>query len=272
MPLAQHLPLAGLVLALAALLTGCSQKPPPAPPVPAGPPPATVVTNLQIELPKRRAALRELLKTEPGAQQVLRFARGGLLPPDLRLAAGLEMTHLGWPEVAMDAAQVLQPPFGVDNRPLPRFTELVARRGDPAKGTQVFRRPAVNCIGCHLVRGEGVRLGSDLSDIALRMDRESLWENILDPSAVVTKGYETWQIILNNEDEYVGVLVVETATDLSLRDAKNNLTVIKKSDLKIRRQLQVSIMPTGLQQGMTVEDMADLIEYLLTLKTPPPGQ
>lgn len=260
----------GLVfLTLAALgLAGCKPAPPPAPPPP---PPASleVVTNLQFTLPQRKQALRSLVQTPAGARQVVECAKADRLPVDLRLMAALELAHLPWPEVTAQAAEVLIAPTGQDGRPVPRLADLMARRGDPAKGAQVFRRPEVNCIGCHLVNGEGVLLGSDLSDIATRMDRESLFENILDPSAVVTKGYESWQVILQNEDEYVGVLAGETETELALRDAKNNLIQLKKAEIKVRRQLTVSLMPNGLQQSLTTQDLVDLVAYLGTLNQSP---
>jgi putative heme-binding domain-containing protein len=252
-------------------LAGCSppskvESPPPSPLA------AQVVTNRVVELPRRRAAVFELAKTEAGARALIKDAQDGLLAADLRVAAGLELSHLPWPDLAIQGTQLLMPPCGVDNRPLPRLPELAARRGNAANGEKVFRRPEVNCIGCHVVNGQGVVLASDLSDIGLKMDREGLWENILDPSAVVTPGFETWQVVMKNEDEYVGVLVKESAEELGMRDAKNNLIQLKVADIKHRRMLTVSLMPSNLYQTMTLEELADVVEYLAGLRKSAAGK
>jgi putative heme-binding domain-containing protein len=227
-----------------------------------------VITNKALALPPRRQALRELIKTREGIQRVLAWAQAESLPADLRLTAAMEICYAPWPDLREQGAEILPPPLGQDGQPLPPLAELAARRGNAAKGEKIFNAPEVNCIGCHVVHGQGVVLGPDLSEIAGKLDREGLLENLLDPNATITEKYEAWQVILNNEDEVYGVLAGETADELAFRDAKNNLLRVKKSAIKKRQQLTISIMPLGLQQTMSAAELADLVEYLASLKKP----
>jgi putative heme-binding domain-containing protein len=118
------------------------------------------------------------------------------------------------------------------------------------------------------LNGEGVALGSDLSDIGLRLDAVSLLESLLDPSAIITPGYETWLVVDDEENEHVGVLSRETEESVRLRDAKNNEMVIPKTRIRQRRQVPVSLMPAGLQQSLTRQDLVDLWWFLQGCRQP----
>jgi len=130
----------------------------------------------------------------------------------------------------------------------------------------VFTRPEVNCIGCHRVNDKGVDFGPALSEIGAKLGKDALYEAILDPSAGIAFGYEAWQIELKSGDEAYGLIVSETADELIMKDVKAIPTRIKKSEIVKRQQLKTSIMPAGLQQTMSTQDLVDLVEYLSSLK------
>ncbi|MCX8157197.1 MAG: hypothetical protein N3J91_12255 [Verrucomicrobiae bacterium] len=268
--------LGGWLLCLLGLFwTSCSKAPPPSPP----PNPAkeivsgillrTMVTNVQESLANRRLAVAGLASNRVGSQELLRWLGEGALSNDLRPMLTLELAHVPWPEVRSQAWEVLPPYLDKNQKLLPPLQEFFKLRGDPNRGAALFRHPDLNCIGCHRLQGEGVAVGSDLSDIGLRMDAESLLESLLDPSAVITPGYETWLVVDDEENEYVGVLARETTAAVILRDAKNNELVIPKPRIKQRRQVPVSIMPAGLQQSMTLQDLVDLWLFLRGCRQPP---
>ncbi len=143
-------------------------------------------------------------------------------------------------------------------------------KGDPAKGAEVYRRESVGCIKCHQVNGAGVDFGPNLSEIGTKLGREALYESILDPSSGISFGYEAWQIELKNGDEAYGLIVSDTADELAVKTPGGIVTRYKKSDIAKREQQKLSIMPAGLQQTMSTQDLVDLVDYLSSLKKAAP--
>ena len=267
----------GTLCWLVAIWGGCSRAPQQAPQPPADPAeqrgpslfPAHVVTNAQEALVRRRQAVALLAGGREGAEQLLGWYKDGLLSNDLRPMLTLELAQVPWAEVRSQAWEVLPPYLDKNQQLLPRLQALVAFHGNPERGAVLFRHPDLNCIGCHRLKGEGVAVGSDLSDIGLRLGAEDLWESLLDPSAIITPGLETWLVVDEEENEHVGVLVRETEAAVILRDAKNNEINLPKTRIRQRRQVPVSLMPAGLQQGLTLQDLVDLWSFLRSCRQPP---
>lgn len=228
---------------------------------------AAGLTNRTTAIEARRSQLENLLKTEAGANAVLQLAEADTLPVDLRLPATMSLNTVSWPAVREKAAQWLPMPLTQNSVPLPQISELVKLTANAANGAAVFAKPDINCINCHLVQGKGVEIGPDLSGVGDRLKKEEMFENILEPNAVITQGYEAWQATLNDDDEAVGLLIKETPTEVTLKDLKGKVTTYKRADLKKFQRLNVSIMPLGLQQGMTPQDLVDVVGYLSTLHT-----
>jgi putative heme-binding domain-containing protein len=216
----------------------------------------------------QRAAVRALVQTEEGASALLRMAERDRLPESLRLLAGSELASARWPAIKSAAAKVLPLPAGQNAEPLPPIAELASRRGEPARGAEVYRRESTACIHCHQVRGEGREVGPALSEIGSKLPKEALFEAILDPSAGISFGFEAWQIELKSGDEAYGIKSNETAAEIAIKDVNGIVTRYLKSEVVRMQQSKTSIMPAGLQQAMTTQELVDLVEYLASLKKP----
>ena len=227
---------------------------------------AAALTNRTTVLEVRKQKLQTLLQSPEGANAVLQLAEADVLPFDLRLQATMALNAANWPAIKERAATLLPMPLSQNSVPLPPLAELVKLPGNPANGAAIFAKPDVNCINCHLVQGKGVEIGPDLSDVGNRLKKDELFENILEPNAIITKDYEAWQVILNDDDEACGLMVAETKEGVTLKDLKGKITVYKRSDIRKTQRLNVSIMPLGLQQAMTAQELADVVAYLSTLK------
>jgi putative heme-binding domain-containing protein len=225
-----------------------------------------LVTDTRRDVALRKQSVRSLAQVPEGAAQLLKLVREEKLPADVRFTAGMELNAVRWPELKAEAAQLLPPPQGRNTIPLPPVPELLKMSGDARRGAQVFTRPEVGCINCHRVNDRGVDLGPALSEIGAKLGKDGLYEAILDPSAGIAFGYEAWQIDLKSGDEAYGLIVSEAADELVLKDAKAIATHIKKSDIAQRRQMKLSLMPAGLQQTMSTQDLVDLVEYLSLLR------
>lgn len=217
----------------------------------------------------RRQAMRSLAKTFEGATAILALAEAGKLPEDVKFTAGNELSRVRWPEIKQQAAQFLPLPAGQNSQPLPPVAELVKMKGDPATGARAFNSLTVGCANCHRINGQGTDFGPDLSEIGTKLGKDALYESILDPSAGISFGYEAFQLQLKSGDEAYGLIASETADEIAIKAVGGIVTSYKKTDVVKKDQMKLSIMPAGLQQTMSTQDMVDLVEYLSSLKKRP---
>ncbi len=131
-------------------------------------------------------------------------------------------------------------------------------QGDLTRGATVFRKL---CVNCHRLKGEGNIVGPDLTATTDRPG-ETLLRDILDPNHDLPPGYENMLLEMNDGRLVSGVIVFETPTSVTLRRAEGvEETVLRKNIIKIRSS-RVSLMPTDLESGLDLQQMADLIAFL----------
>jgi len=142
--------------------------------------------------------------------------------------------------------------------------------GDAARGREIFHNEnGVACIKCHIVGDRGGRVGPDLSGVGAQFGRAVLIESVLQPSKVVREGYNQVLIETKDDESIAGLFKGETGDEVTLLDANNQLRRIQKSKITSRQNSQLSIMPEGLQAALTLQEFADLIAYLESLKGQP---
>jgi putative heme-binding domain-containing protein len=225
-----------------------------------------LVTDVPRDVALRKQAVRSLAQVQAGATALLKLAEENTLPADLKLTVSAALNAVRWEHLKAEAAKLLPLPQGREAQPLPPVSELVKLKGDPLNGAVVFRNENAACHKCHQVNGEGIDFGPDLSEIGTKLGKDALYESILNPSAGISFGFEGWLLTLKNEDEAYGLLVSETAAEVALKTVTGVVTRYQKSDVTSRVKQKLSIMPEGLQQGMTRQEFVDLVEYLASLK------
>jgi putative heme-binding domain-containing protein len=225
-----------------------------------------LVTNATREVSLGKQAVRALAQTSEGAHSLLALAKAETLADELRFTASSELSRARWPEIKTEAAKLLPLPQGRDAQPLPPLAELLTKKGDAANGAKVFSSPTAGCAQCHQVHNQGGEVGPNLSEIGSKLGKDALYEAILDPSAGISFGYEAWQIQLKSGDDAFGLIASETAEELAVKDSKGIITRYKKTDVVQRQPSKLSIMPAGLQQVMSLQELVDLVEYLASLK------
>jgi putative heme-binding domain-containing protein len=142
---------------------------------------------------------------------------------------------------------------------------LAQTKGDPFRGEAVFRRPELGCFQCHALGGVGGSVGPDLSGIGTSAPMEYLLESIVLPAKTVREGFTTATIFTVNNQLLTGVLVRETPKELVLREpTRPNEIVIKADDIEEKR-IGGSLMPDGLDQSLSDDDLADLVRFLSEL-------
>jgi putative heme-binding domain-containing protein len=197
----------------------------------------------------RDEALRALLNTKLDAGQ----------------RAALEEVGQRRPEVAALVARVLGKPFAKDRPPaadLDAWSKRLDGSADAAAGRRVFFHPKLaGCFRCHRVEGRGQDIGPDLSTVG-RNERRQVLESVLQPSALVAPDYQVWQIETADGKVRTGMLVNTQLDDYTYLDAKGELFKLSTRDVVESRPLPKSIMPDGLADLLTDQELRDLLAYL----------
>ncbi len=213
----------------------------------------------------RRQAVRALARSRSGARALIGLARQNKLQGDLKAVAGSVLSTAPFRGIKNEAAQLFPLPPAKGNRPLPSMSELVRMRGDPVRGQKVFTTVGT-CANCHMVNGTGKDVGPGLSEIGKKLSREAMLEAVLFPSAAIDHNYETYVIELKNGGVQQGLKVSETAEGLTLKDAQAIVRTFRRAEIESVAKSPISLMPADLAKEMTAQDIADVVEYLLTLR------
>src|SRR5262249_44353316 len=107
--------------------------------------------------------------------------------------------------------------------------------------------------------------GPHLVDIGKRYSAAELIESILRPSAKIAQGFETYQFEMANGKVYVGFVVSESARSVLIREVTGEQRELKRAELEARVVQKQSMMPEGLVNNLTPEELASLIAYLQSL-------
>jgi len=138
------------------------------------------------------------------------------------------------------------------------FQPALALEGNRSQGAALFAR---SCLLCHTIQGHGQQVGPDLSAIGSR-PREALLVDILDPSRQVSPDFINYTLVTTKDDSVSGFIVSETGAAITLRRSGAPDETVLRSQIKELGAEEKSLMPEGLEQGLTSQDMADLLSFL----------
>ena len=140
--------------------------------------------------------------------------------------------------------------------------------GSPAAGRPLYEK---QCAACHRFGALGTDVGPDLTTIASRFKKKDVLESILWPSKIISDQYQSEMFELSDGSVVTGVIVRESAIAVMVRTATNPERPVQVPKAKIanRATSPVSLMPEGLLEGYTQDDIANLLAFVLA---PPPSQ
>jgi putative heme-binding domain-containing protein len=140
--------------------------------------------------------------------------------------------------------------------------------GAAPRGKEVFERASSSCIACHRVGDKGVDFGPGLGEIGGKLPREAIFDAILNPNAGISMGFETAEVKLRGGGQATGIVRSDTSEELVLVLPGGSLQKFAKTEVQRVSKLSTSLMPSGLNQALTKEDLVDLVAYLSSLKAP----
>ncbi|MBO0697021.1 MAG: c-type cytochrome [Zavarzinella sp.] len=154
-------------------------------------------------------------------------------------------------QVAADRKKVLD-----DYRP------ALDLKTDAARGRDLFRK---NCTACHRLENVGYEVGANLVAALRNKSKEALLIDILDPSREVDPRYVNYQVTTTTGRTVSGLLAVETPTSVTLRRGEKAEDTILRAQIEELRATTKSLMPEEFEKQLDKQQMADLIEYLMTV-------
>jgi len=134
-----------------------------------------------------------------------------------------------------------------------------------AKGRPTFEK---TCAQCHRFGAVGQDFGPDLSTLASRFKKRDVVEAILWPSKTVSDQYRSVEVSTTDHQTLVGLVSRDDAETLAIQMTPVERPVaIAKVKVASRKPSAVSLMPEGLVDDLSQQELADLLAFLLS---PPP--
>ncbi|HEX7859753.1 MAG TPA: PVC-type heme-binding CxxCH protein [Verrucomicrobiae bacterium] len=141
---------------------------------------------------------------------------------------------------------------------LKRYSAALELKGNAAKGKVIYQE---RCASCHRLYGQGTAVGPDLESVRTA-GKELTLINILDPNREVPPRFATVEISTGDDELVTGVVANDAPNGISLRMANGAETFVPRSQIKGTRTTSTSLMPEGLEAGLTPADVADLLGYI----------
>jgi putative membrane-bound dehydrogenase-like protein len=143
---------------------------------------------------------------------------------------------------------------------LKQYAEVAERfsTADVVHGRQLFVQ---HCSNCHRMEGVGHAVGPDISDSRTKT-AEALLVAVLNPDAAIDASFTRYQILTVDGEVVSGLLHREDSESVTLLEAGNQQRRVNRDDIETFRAVDASLMPSGMEQTLSVDQMSDLIAYL----------
>jgi putative heme-binding domain-containing protein len=141
---------------------------------------------------------------------------------------------------------------------LAQLKPAIQLAGNPEKGRLQYQNL---CAQCHTMGTEGFAVGPDLTEIS-RKGPETLLSDLFDPNAAVNTEYLGYTIDDEEGDVFTGILTLETEALVTLRQSGGQDLVLPRTRIATMSSSGLSLMPEGLETGLSLQDVADLLSFL----------
>ncbi len=138
------------------------------------------------------------------------------------------------------------------------FAKGEALKPDSVAGEKVYQQ---HCATCHRLHGQGYDVGPNLASVAGR-EKKALLTDILNPNRAIAPQYQQYLVKTSTGETVSGMIGAETPGSITLRRAMADQTTVLRKDIAEIKAWPASMMPEGLENNLTAQNFADLVEYL----------
>ena len=146
-----------------------------------------------------------------------------------------------------------------------RYAVAGSLQADAASGKAAFKK---HCSACHQLDGVGNAIGPDLSAISDK-SMPAMLTAILDPNRAVEEKYLDYTLITEDGRTQNGLLFQETATAITLAAPNGDRHTVLRNQIDSLIATGKSLMPEGLEQTLTEQNVADIVAYVQSVSVPP---
>jgi putative heme-binding domain-containing protein len=176
--------------------------------------------------------------------------------------------HPGLHKLLFEAANSSRAEWAYSPEAAANLAAEATRNGDAARGAQIFRRAELTCVACHAIGGEGGVLGPALDSIGTAQPLDFVVGAVLAPQREVKESYDTVEIALKDGGVMTGFRAGGDAGEIALREpGQTAITRVRRDRIAAEKSVG-SIMPAGLVNGLSKQELLDLFRYLSELGRP----
>ena len=140
-----------------------------------------------------------------------------------------------------------------------KYQAALSMKGDTARGQKIFETA---CATCHRAGDLGKEVGPNLATTR-QWSPEQMLSNILDPNREVAPNFVGYSVETKDGRTLDGIITDESVASLTLKRAEGVTETVLRRDIAQLSGSGLSLMPEGLESAVTVEQMADLLAFLL---------
>jgi putative heme-binding domain-containing protein len=215
------------------------------------------------------ALLERELATVNGAMRVRRAIDDGKLDAELRAVA----FKIAWASPEATVRDIFErfKPDELRERTLGAVIDPAAVlrvSGDAARGARLVASDGklASCQACHVIHGQGRHFGPDLSRVGAQQSPAQILESLLAPSKVMAPLYRATLIEQRDGASHLGFVRARGASEIVLSVPGGQSVKIRLAEIAAEKAVSHSLMPEGQLQGLTLQEAADLVAYLASLK------
>ncbi len=186
-------------------------------------------------------------------------ARAGLRPESVRTPLAKYS-----PSIRKQAEEFLASLNEDEAKQKSRLDDMLASlpAGDIRRGQAVFNGVKGACASCHAIGYLGGKVGPDLTRIGGVRTERDLLESIVFPNASFVRGYESVVVATRDGKSHNGILQKDAPDEIALVLGADQQVRIARGEIEEMAPGRVSVMPSGLDQQLSPQELADLVAFL----------
>lgn len=142
------------------------------------------------------------------------------------------------------------------------FRKSLSLEGNAKRGVAIFKK---NCSVCHRVGEIGHQVAPDLASVSNKSESDLLIA-ILDPNREAQPNFNVYTVVTKAGRIHTGIIAAETANSITLRRAEAKQSVVLRTNIDTMTSSGKSLMPEGLEKDLKLQDLADVIAFVKTIK------
>lgn len=146
------------------------------------------------------------------------------------------------------------------------LNELHGLTPDVRHGQAVFNGSKASCSACHRIGYLGGNVGPELTKIGEVRTERDLLESIVYPSASFVRSFEPTTLLLKDGEQVNGIVRRETAEEYVVTVGPAADQHVRRSEVAETRPGLISVMPAGLDEQLSRQELADLLHFVKTVR------